>query len=564
MLQELRVNNLALVDELHCDLSERDAGLVVLTGETGAGKSIILQALHLLGGGRGAVSWVRSGCEQADIEALFSISSQHQEVKRLLEGYALDGGASDIIIRRLIASTGKSKLYVNDKLVTARIAGELGAALVNIASQHDNQQLLRERNHLDLLDSYGELWAMRRQFSLLFETWQKMSSQLRELQEKEQEKEQHRDFLRYQLQEIESAQLKTGEDEQLLQERERLKASAALREISGKAAVLFSGSMLDAMVEARKGLEQLARIDPEATALADRAVSACFEVEDIEQELTKYRDSIPSDTGRLHEIAERLAVLKQLQRKYGPTLEEVLAFSDNARQELAQLEHLEDEITDLEVEVEKISTEVQFKAVELSRARKEAAERLGNAMEKELASLNFQQAVFQVKVESPEWFGPDAVQPSGKDTVTFLFSANPGEPPKSLARIASGGELSRLLLAMKCILARRDQVDTVIFDEVDAGIGGQAAAAVALKIKELAGHHQVLCITHLPQIAALADIHFRIEKQVRQDSTRTLINRLDEKSRVEELARMLGGREPTGKTLLYARELIEQGRERNS
>jgi len=315
-------------------------------------------------------------------------------------------------------------------------------------------------------------------------------------------------------------------------------------------------------VDIRKNIEQAATIDDTLAPLAERIGSAGYELEDVATVLDQYRESIPMDPSRLEWISGRLTELKQLQRKYGPTLEEVLTFAQEAEAELSVLESLDAEIKAAEVRLEEISTEALLLATELSQARREVAQRLKAGMEEELASLSFNQAVFEVSMSTPEGLGLDGIQSTGRDLIEFTFSANPGEPPKPLAKIVSGGELSRLMLAMKCLLARRDQVDTVIFDEVDAGIGGQAAEAVAEKIGELAGHHQVICITHLPQIAAWADLHYKVEKQVENGRTRTVIKALDEQERPQELARMLGGEKPTLQTLAFAGELISRSRGR--
>ena len=563
MLQELRVHNLALIDALHLDLSTQETGLIVLTGETGAGKSIILQAINLLTGGRGAASWVRNDCEQAGIEAVFTIRPDHAEMNSLLSEHSLKDGAT-CIVRRVLSREGRSKAYVNDQSVTTRLSGELTAGLINIASQHDHQQLLNVRNHLDYLDTFGELRVLRQQFTKLFHRWQQASSELRQLQEKEQDKEQQRDFLRFQLEEIRKCKPVAGEDEQLLREREQLKSADALLRLVGASSRQLMDSVAGTLVDIRKNMEQAATLDRNLSTLAERIASAGFELEDLADSLRDYLEGLPTDPACLDSISERLAELKQLQRKYGPTLEEVIAFADKAESALARLESLEEEIARTEVRVEEVSTEALLKAAELTQARREAAKKLTSSMERELASLSFPQAVFQVAVTEPEGLGMDGIHSTGRDTVEFLFSANPGEPAKPLARIVSGGELSRLMLAMKCLLARRDQVDTVIFDEVDAGIGGQAAEAVAEKISELAGHHQVVCITHLPQIAACADLHFKVEKRVEDGRTRTVINPLQQEEQVAELARMLGGDSPTAQTLAFAGELIERKSKRKS
>lgn len=557
MLQELRVQNLALIDALHLDLSTHATGLIVLTGETGAGKSIILQAINLLTGSRGAASWVRSDCDQAGIEAVFTVRPDHAEMHALLGEHALKDGAM-CIVRRVLGKDGRSRSYVNDQTVTGRLSGELASGLINIASQHDHQQLLNSRHHLDFLDTFGELHGLRQQFAKLFQRWQRASSELRQLQDKEQNKEQQRDFLRFQLEEIRKVKPVAGEDELLAQEREQLKSADALQRLVGNSNRRLADMVSGDLVEIRKQMEQAAGLDRGLSSLVERIASAGYELEDLAESLQKYLEHLPADPSRLDAISERLADLKRLQRKHGPTLDEVIAHAEQAEASLAQMESLEEEIGRAELRVEEVATEALLKATELSQGRKEAARKLERCMERELATLSFPQAVFRVTMTEPEDMDMIGMQPTGRDVVEFFFSANPGEPPKPLAKIVSGGELSRLMLAMKCLLARRDQVDTVIFDEVDAGIGGQAAEAVAEKISELAGHHQVLCITHLPQIAACADLHFRVEKRVEEGRTRTVINPLSREERVAELARMLGGDHPTAQTLAFAGELIER------
>jgi len=557
MLQELRVQNLALIDRLGLDLVGQKNGLIVLTGETGAGKSIILQAINLLTGGRGAASWVRSDCDQASIEAVFAIRPDHFEINALLAEHSLQDGAT-CLVRRVLTREGRSRIFVNDQSVTTRLAAELTAGLINIASQHDHQQLLNVRSHLEYLDSFGELGGLREQFTRLFRRWQQLSSELRQLQDREQDKEQQREFLAFQLAEIRRCRPEVGEDEQLLREREQLKGAEALIRLVGASGRLLTEMVSGPLVEVRKNLEQAASLDSGLGPMVERVRNAGFELEDLARGVEHYFARIPKDPSRLDVISGRLADLKQLQRKYGTTLAEVLVFADKAEATLALLESLEEQIAQTEVRVEEVSTEALLKAAELTQARREAARKLRLSMEAELATLSFPQAVFEAAITEPEGLGMDGIHSTGRDTVEFLFSANPGESPKPLAKIVSGGELSRLMLAMKCLLARRDQVDTVIFDEIDAGIGGQAAEGVAAKISQLAGHHQVFCITHLPQIAACADLHFKVEKQVADGRTRTVITPLSREARIGEIARMLGGEQPTAQTLAYAGELVER------
>ncbi len=557
MLQELRIKNLALLESLDLSLPEQGNGLVVFTGETGAGKSIILRALHLLAGGRGAVSWIRGDCVQAEIEACFAVDHSQTEIKKILIESELEAG-DECVIRRVLNRQGRSRLFINDRAVTSKLAANLAGELVSIAGQHDHQQLLQAKKHLDLLDTYGELWQQRQEFSRLFRQWQDLADSLRDLQKKEQEKEQRRDFLQHQQREIQEVAPLPGEDERLIKERNLLKSSTILANLSSESYRLLQVSVTPHLATIRKNMEQAADLDQPVQELAERIVAACYEIEDLGGELVAYRDSLPMDTYRLEEISARLAQLKQLQRKYGQSMEDVILYGQKIGEELESLTDIEESIATLKKEVVRAGDLVLAQGMALTTVRKQAGQRLAAAMEVELSSLHFSQAVFMVDICSSSEL-ETGVQVTGFDVVQFLFSANPGEEAKPLAKVASGGELSRLMLAMKCMLARRDQVETVIFDEVDAGIGGQAAEAVAIKISELSGHHQVLCITHLPQIAAYATTHYQVEKRVKDGRTNTVIKLLDQEERVVELARMLGGESMSGQTIAYARELAEKG-----
>ena len=559
MLQELRIRNLALIDQLNLSWPASEPGLTVLTGETGAGKSIILQALNLLTGGRGAGAWVREGCDQASIEAVFAVAADNPVLPRLLEEHGLEADASGLcIVRRSLSKEGRSRLFVNDQSMTAKFAAELSSHLVNIAGQHDQHQLLQAKSHLDFLDSYGELAGLRTRYAASYAAFREARAALQTLKEREAGKEREREFLRLQVEEIQKIQPEPGEDEALIRERDRLKSSEALLEhMNGAERQL--GEAENLLVTVKKQLEQAAALDADLTPLAERVSAAGFEVEDLAAAVDKYLNQLPTDTSRLESIAARLGDLKQLQRKFGPTLDEVLAFAEKATRELDILDNMDAEIHRAEKAEARLQAQAEADAAVLSQARQEAAVRLSARMEAELDSLNFVQAVFQVARREAAQLGP-----TGRDEVEFLFSANPGEPVKPLARIVSGGELSRMLLAMKCLLARRDAVDTVIFDEIDTGIGGQTAEAVAEKIGELAGHHQVLCITHLPQIAARADLHFRVEKAVSGGRTTTGITQLDEEERQAELARMLDGEQASAETHAYVRELLARKAARSS
>ena len=562
MLRELHIENLALIDSLHLDFKGKSGedgpgGLIVLTGETGSGKSIILQALHLLTGGRGSASWIRGDCERAEIEALFEIAPDHQQVIERLRELELENGNS-VIIRRVFARNGRSRFYINNRLATAKLAAELTRNLINIAGQHEHQQLLDPRKHLDFIDTVGELWDQRRSFAALYRRWRRLRDEIANLEKQEQDKEQRRDFLQYQVREIREVDIQPEVDGLLAEERDRLKAADTLVSLSGKSYTLLNGPVLDNLVQVKQKMEQAELHDKSAQELSRRIASVCFEVEDLVAAVREYREGLSLDSGRLEEIGRRLTQLKQLQRKYGPSLEEVVAFAELAEAELLSLDNMEEHLADLKMQLQELERQLIRRADDLSAKRRQVARKMTASLTDELRSLQFIQALFEVHFNQVEGQGADAMQSSGRDQVEFLFSANPGEPVKPLTRVVSGGELSRLMLAMKCLLARRDQVDTVVFDEVDSGIGGKAAEAVAEKIRELAGHHQVFCITHLPQIAALADEHYRVAKQVESGRTTTTICKLDDQKRVEELAVMLAGKSVTDQTIAYARELLSR------
>ncbi|SHO44485.1 DNA repair protein RecN [Desulfopila aestuarii] len=558
MLCELRIQNLALIRSLELNFDEPNGGgLVVMTGETGAGKSIMLRAIHLLTGGRGSADWIRSGADNCTVEALFDINPRNTSLLAQLEENGF-GNEPTVIIKRIIGANGRSRLYVNNSLATAKQVALITGEMLSVGSQHDHQQLLQPALHIDFLDTYGDLWGERHGFSEMFAHWQKRREALTELLRREQDKEQRRDFLAFQLEEIEQADPKPGEDEELAAEKKRLKSADQLIKISQESYRLLSDEILDAMSTLRRNMEQLVSLDPQAEKMAEELGGYTFLAEDYATELRHYRDNLECNPLRLEQVSERLDSLHGLKRKYGETLEQVLAFADEARAELNRIENMDREVEALTREVAELEKQLCAAAAVLSTHRKEAAADMETAMARELASLAFYQAGFVVQSQEVERT-VDTLRASGWDRIEFFFAANPGEPARPLAKVASGGELSRLMLAMKCLLAQRDMVDTVIFDEVDAGIGGEAAEAVARKIRELAGHHQVFCITHLPQIAAHGNLHFQVAKTVEDGRTQSTVVRLSNSHRVTELARMLAGDSATEQTHAWARELLAKG-----
>jgi len=565
MLREIKINNLALIESLHLVFNadktdEAGHSLAVLTGETGAGKSIILQALNLLSACKASNTWIRSGADSASVEALFAI---HPDKKILLgalleKGFEVDG---TLILKRILSRKGRSRYFINDSMATAALVEFVCENLFSVASQHEHQMLLNPRNHLDFIDSVGELWSQRLEFAELFSYWSDLKSQQKKLKQQEQDREQRRDLLSFQLNEIHESTIRESEDDGLAAERKTLKSSDTLMELGRMSYEILSDAVTNGIGQVRKNLEQMTQYDETVQEISDRITSSSYEIEDLTRQINQYLHEIPRDPLRLEEIEARIDLLQKLKRKYGgpqALLSEVIQYAETAEEELKELETIDLSLTDTGKKLNSIEKDLTVEADLLSKARMKTALQLEKAINEELSTLSFTTADFKVLFDSS---GKDleTLSPSGWDHVEFLFSANQGEPVKPLAKIASGGELSRLLLGLKCILARKDHVETVIFDEVDAGIGGQAAEDIALKIKQLSDHHQVFCITHLPQIASKADEHFRVTKLLRNKRTLTEINLLDDADRVNELARMLAGDSVTDETVAFARELLQKG-----
>lgn len=558
MLCELKVENLALIESLHLRFDQEDENaLVVMTGETGAGKSIMLRAIHLLMGGRATMDWIRNGARECVVEALFTVNAEHHLLLQSLRDAGLEDGTS-VILRRVVGSGGKSRHYVNGSLATAKMVSLLADNLLNVASQHDHQQLLQPALHLDFLDTLGDHWPQRGQVAEIFTRWRQKKEELAALCRQEREKEQRRDFLTYQLAEIRAAQPLVGEDEELAMERKRLKNADTLIELSQRMYRFLSTTLVDGMFEVRRDMEQVLQLDTQAEELAAELTSYSYQAEDLVSRLRKYKDSLEHNPVRLEQVNERMNVLQHLKRKYGDSLEAVLSFAQAAEEELQLLDNMDKKKSELERGVADLEQELLGQTTALSLARRRTAELLTRAMAAELDSLAFQHSGFEVRFQE-ETQDVAAVRSSGWDRVEFFFSANPGEPARPLAKVASGGELSRLMLALKCLLAKKDMVETVIFDEVDAGIGGEAAEAVARKIQELATHHQVFCVTHLPQIAARGNIHYRVAKQQEQGRTISSFSLLTMDERVDELARMLAGDSVSSQTRAWAEELLVKG-----
>jgi DNA repair protein RecN (Recombination protein N) len=555
VIEFLRIQDFALVNELTLELGR---GFTVLSGETGAGKSILLQALGLLLGDRASRDTVRAGASQARVEGAFSPgSSARKTIMRLLDdaGIAWEDGES-LLVARTVGADGRSRAHVNGALVPLSQLGRLGECLVEVSSQHQHQGLLREETHLALLDgSAGAEGAEALDaYREAYRVWAETDAEARRLESHGSEARERTEFLRFQAGEIRSAGLVPGELERLRAEREVLLHAGKLLEAYASAeSEIYSGpeAALDRLGRAEHLVEPTVRKDPNAAGILELLAEARGSLDEAAHQLRERQAALDADPGRLEAVEDRLDVIRRLERKHGAGVEALLARLEEMERELWELEN-----TDLAIEAarqarDRATRELGGRAETLRAVRESAARNLEAWVGAELEVLDLRRSSFQVELVAGD------PGPRGSESARFLLAPNPGEPPRPLARIASGGELSRILLALKNAL-RDTSVETLIFDEVDAGVGGPTADAVGDRLAELARSCQVICITHMPQIASRAGQHFRVEKEVTGGRTVTRVRALDGTERVEELARMLGGRHVTETTRKHARELAER------
>lgn len=559
MLTELYVSNLAIVDKLHVQFGP---GFNVLTGETGAGKSILVDAISLLLGGKGSAEMIRTGQEEATIEGFFELREatnlqfQHKWPFEISEGMA---------IKRLIHRAGKSRAFLNGQVITMHMLSELAEELIHIYGQYEHQHFLNPERHLEILDRSGGLWALRQEYQELYGEWKKKCSELRELESKEKQRAERLELLNFQEQEIARAKLKPprpgepNEEQELLQERARLVHAEKLYAFAQQGVDLLyaeRGSAIERLQLTWQRLKEAMKIDQTLAPLAAALESTLFQVEDIAAALRSYAEKIVFDPKLLEEISFRLDEIQRLKKKYGPTFEDVWQYKEKIALEKRNLENCAWQIGDLQKKVEELAAGAYLQAKELSTKRKKVAQELSEKVKEELVTLGMHKVHFHIEVlENPQ----EKLEEEGWDRVEFLISPNPGEELRPLIKIASGGELSRIMLAMKRILAEDYGVESLVFDEVDAGIGGGMAEVVGRKLKEISRDHQVFCITHLPQIASLGDAHYKVSKRIQGGRTVVECQLLKEKEREEEIARMLGGVKITEKTLAHAREMLKLG-----
>ena len=557
MLLELRIRHFGIIDELDLSFSK---GFNVLTGETGTGKSIILNAVQLLLGDKATEDLVRSSEEEASVEALFDIS-ENQEVKERLREKAvkLRGVAEEdlLLLRRVISRSSRGKAFIDGNLATFGMLSEVGEELLSICGQHEHQSLQRAETHIDILDEFGGVLGVRDEFQKRFHRFASLSEEVERIREEKERRGQEHDLMTFQSKEIEAARIQIGEEEALKEDQSILTYAQKLMAFAN-----FSQESLysekDSVIGRiqtiiNRGREAMA-IDPTLSHLFKSLESTLIQLEDIALALREYSRRIEINPTRLEEIESRLEEIGRLKRKYGPTLKDVLLFKEKVDERLKSFTSDEERLSQLESLSGSLRGEVIALAKDLSGNRKRVASELKRFVEKELSSLGMKKTTFEVRIEDLP------LSPNGMDRVEFLISPNVGEEVKPLVKIASGGELSRIMLALKRILAKVGGRQVLIFDEVDSGIGGAIAEVVGRKLRELSRHHQVICVTHLPQIACFADQHHSAKKEVRAGRTITVVDRLEREAIVDEIARMLGGVKVTEKTRAHAKEMIEIAR----
>ena len=544
MLRELRIKNLAIIDDLRVGFED---GLNVLTGETGAGKSIIVDSLSLALGSRAQSDLIRSGEKEAVVQAYFELEGLN-ELPDI--GIAISDG---LILRRSISATGKSRAYINDTMVSLQSLAEIGKSLVDIHGQHEHQSLLSVDKHRLFIDSYGKLQEDRGKVGLLYKEVGTLKREEDDLKQKVKDRTHRIDLLRFQINEIDTAFLKVGEKDNLIEEKTILSNLSRLNELTDTAYSMIYGSensCLERLSSIIAKVREMSSIDHSASDILNMLESALPAIEDAAISLRGYRDRYDFEPEKLAEIEERLELIKKLEKKYGEGIETVFRYRIEAEKELKGLEFTDERLDSIEAELKVKEDMLLSAALSLTGKRKNIAKKIEELVKNELRELAFSKADFEIDIKQ------EAISHYGLDKVEFLFSANPGEPPKPLAKTASGGELSRVMLALKSILADFDSIPVLIFDEVDAGIGGKTAEGVGKKLKAISNKHQVLCTTHLPQIASMGDFHLKIEKGQRDGRVYVEVRELKGRERLDEIARMLSGK-ITEVSLKHAKELIE-------
>jgi len=557
MLIELNIKDFAIIDSLQVSFGK---GLNILTGETGAGKSIIVDAVKLILGDRASQDDIRSSKEEAVVEAMFDASSL--DIAGILESAGLPN-EENLIIKRVINRSGKNKIFINSSMANLSALQDIGSRIIDIYGQHDHQSLTKSEEHIDILDNLGGLLSLRQEMAAAYKEFYAIQSELNKLTADSQRLTEKQDFLSFQSKDIGEAALKTGEDEELKKEKEKLVHAEKLFEATNSgydSLYASSGSILERLAQILNKLKDASKFDAELKPVIENMESSVCQLEDAAVSLRDYTQGISFEPQRLENVDNRLDLINKLKKKYGATIEVVLQKKVEVDKELDNIIHHDERIAELKEAVEKSKENVLKLSKKLSEKRVDSAKLLKKKVEEELSDLNMKKTVFEVRIEKhKDVNGGFILGEKGIDRIEFFISPNIGEEPKPLSKIASGGELSRIMLAIKRITTT-GKIPVLIFDEVDAGIGGGTAEVVGRKLKEVSKNHQVLCITHLPQIAAYADTHYSVAKEVRGGRTVAGVKELKADERVAELSRMLGGVKITSKTKEHAIEMLENAR----
>lgn len=582
MLLELNISDFAIIDRLRLTLG---SGFNVLTGETGAGKSIIIDALGTLRGERTDPSFVRAGAERARVEGIFAVTNR-PDIKAVLEEYGLwDDDEQIILSREINGESGRSVARINGRAVNSAVLREVGSRLVDIHGQHEGLSLFNTRTHGEMLDRYGMLLPLRDQVAAKVAELRRVREELAALRKPAASRTERIEELRYLREDVAAAKLRPGEEAELLQERALLQNSVRITDLTTTAyTLLYAGTeggrnptrpIVEMIAEVCDALTELARLDPSVEKMAEPANELRYMLEDLVVNVRAYRDNLEFDPARLDEIEDRLTLIREMQRRYHATVEQILERAASAEAEIERLTHSDEHMADLMDQENRLLAELGELVTELSRRRREVGDRLATAVAGAMRDLAMPHVRFAValthqedphgvpvSLEVPETSQREtrryAFDKTGIDRIEFLLSPNPGEPLKPLARIASGGESARLLLALKSILSKVDDVPTLVFDEVDVGVGGRAGHVVGEKLWAISEQHQVICITHLPQVAAFGDSHYAIAKLFTEDRTRTSIQQIDRDARVDELAAMLDGTPISEHSRRSAQEMLER------
>lgn len=549
MIAQISLKNYAIIDSLTVEFSE---GLNIITGETGTGKSIIIDAINILLGDKVSSDIVKTGNTQATVEALFDISS-NKELLYKLEEQGYTASDNQLVIKRVIPDTGKGKVFINGSLATLNILADVTTGLIDIFGQHEHQSLIKPTNHIKFLDLYSDNFPLLEDYREAYSEYLSVSKKLEQTLIATEDRSEREEYLKYQLNELDKADLQADEEESLRQEEKILaNAEKIVNTLESVYAALYESesSSYSTIKNLSNEIEEIQEIDPSLASIGKSASSVLVEIEDISFKLMDYLSKVQSDPEKLEKINYRMSEISGLKRKYGGTVQEILEKHKKIAQELSELTEIDDTVDKLKQDSERLLSKLNSYADKLSSKRKGAAKDLMRSFAQESEHVGLKGSVLDIKLEKKP------VSTDGIDDISFLFSANPGEAPKPLSKVASGGELSRIMLLLKNMLSNKDTGAILIFDEADSGIGGITAEIIGKKIKDLSENNQVICITHLPQVAKFASSHFRVSKFVRDNGTRVEINRLKNGERVEEISRMLAGKNVTAKTLEVAKEML--------